>query len=151
MIAPIHAAVESESKEILVAVLGAKGVDVDAPAIFYTTGTGQGMQFGAVDLALISSTSQEATITTLKLLPEKSPKPFVWCSGSEPETLTALSISMSLISVVNRQDLDILSFLHSKADLGEQFSPFYSILLSIKYNKEKVFTHVLPYAQGVIS
>lgn len=33
----------------------------------------------------------------------------------------------------------------------ELFSPFYSILLSILFNKEKVFTHVLSLAQGVIS
>ena len=33
----------------------------------------------------------------------------------------------------------------------ELFSPFYSIFLSILLHKEKVFTHVLPLAQGVIS
>jgi len=149
MIAPIHAAVMSGFQEILVAVLDTKGVDVEAPAIIDTRV--QKVQYGAVDLALSSSESQEDTIITLKLLLEKSPKPFV--SSIEIETLTALPISLSLSCVVKREDLDILTFLHSnsKADLVELFSPFYSILLSIKFNKEKVFTHVLSLAQGVIS
>merc|ERR1719318_633271 len=92
MIAPIHAAVMSGFQEILVAVLDTKGVDVDAPAIIDTRV--QKVQYGAVDLALSSSESQEDTIITLKLLLEKSPKPFV--SSIELETLTALPISLSL-------------------------------------------------------
>merc|ERR1712098_567033 len=53
-------------------------------------------------------------------------------------------LSVSLMFCVQAEHLDVLDVLHSKAGEVEFFSPFYSLLVAIVLNKERVFKHVLP-------
>jgi len=152
MIAPIHAAVQSENIEILQLLLAMKDVYVDNAALVKTC-LNRSMKVGVIWIALYENPEN---LDILKLLLEHVQRP--WITLDERPELGGLMLPWCLVNAVEDERLDLLEVLLGKADLlgrevlisasfyGEEvkvFSVFYCLVIAIGANKPEVFRRLL--------
>jgi len=137
MLAPIHAAILYGNFEIVRLVLDTEGVDLDIKARIKSRSNV--MNLGIIDVAVCFV--ETIDIEVVKYLLERNA---ILELHYDEKPIPGTPLSVSLMFCVQAEHLDVLDVLHSKAGEVEFFSPFYSLLVAIVLNKERVFKHVLP-------
>jgi len=141
MLAPIHAAVKSNSIEIFKLVSETKGLDPNSVSVIKDeSGI---LNCGVLECAILEEGWSNVEI--VKLILDVENLFLTFC-----ELVPGHTIANCLSLAVGQEHLGILDVLYSKADKIDALSPFFSLMTAVIFNKRKVFTHVLPQAKKVI-
>jgi len=128
-IAPIHAAAISNSPDLFQLVLESEGVDSDTP--FFHNGEPEG---GVLDMAVSG-----LNVDIISIVMEKSECRHILGISHEGKTLPGC-----LFDAVKSDRLDIVEVLLSKTENHSYLPPFDFLMVAIRLNRARIFTHVLP-------